>query len=321
VLTVTDSAFGTTARAISAVTGGWSNALTYRVDATDGPHLVRVEVSHGTPRNPHQYECMRIAADAGIAPPVRLLDAEAGVVVMSFVTHRPLSDHPGGAPGAARDGARLLARLHETTLFPAYGDHFENLAKMLDFLERSGRVAPGLLDHHRAGFEQLRAAYPWQPDTFVSCHNDPNQQNLLFDGERLWLVDWETATRSDPFVDVATLAAHLAPTTELRHLLLSSWLGRPPDRLDQARLALMARVIQLYVGCVLLVIVADPATPTHTDLAAMRLDELHAAFARGDLVSGTAAGTIAFAKVMLQTFLDGLTAPDLVASLRVASSG
>ena len=151
----------------------------------------------------------------------------------------------------------------------------------------SGRVAPGLLDAHRAGLEAIRAAYPWQPATFVSCHNDPNQQNLLFDGHRLWLVDWETASRSDPFIDVAIMAAHLAPTTELRELLLSSSLGRPPDALDQARLALMARVTQLYVGCALLVIAVDPATPTHTDLGSMGLDELRAAFARGELVGGT----------------------------------
>ncbi len=318
---VMDSAFGATARRMSAVSGGWSGALTYRVDATDGPYLVRVEVLPHSMRNPHQYECMRIAADAGIAPPIRHLDAEAGVVVMGFVTHRPLSDHPDGSPGAARDAGRLLARLHETAPFQAHGDYFDNQARMFAYFEGSGRVAPGLLNPHRAGFERIRAAYPWQPDTFVSCHIDPNQQNLLFDGHRLWLIDWETASRSDPFIDVAITAAHLAPTTELRHLLLSSWLGRKPDALDQARLALMARVTQLYVGCALLVIAVDPATPNHTDLGSMDLDELHAAFARGELVGGTATATIAFAKTMLRMFLESLAAPDLDESLRVVSLG
>ena len=99
VLAVIDSAFGTTAREMSLVTGGWFGALTYRVDATDGPYLVRVEVLPGAMRNPYQYECMRIVADAGIAPPVRHLDAEAGVVVMGFVTQRPLSEHPAGPRG------------------------------------------------------------------------------------------------------------------------------------------------------------------------------------------------------------------------------
>ena len=240
---------------------------------------------------------------------------------MAFLTHRPLTDHPGGPPAAARDAGRLLARLHDTTPFQTHGDYFDNIPRMFNFLEGSGRVAPGLLNAHRDGFERIRAAYPWEPDTFVSCHNDPNPQNLLFDGHRLWLVDWETASRSDPFIDVATMAAHVAPTPELQHVLLSSSLGRPPEPLDRARLALMARVTRLQVGCALLCIAVDPATPTHTDLGSMGLDEVHAAFARGELVGGTAAGTIAFAKVMLGMFLESLGAPDLDESLRVVSLG
>ncbi|MFL6205912.1 MAG: phosphotransferase [Acidimicrobiales bacterium] len=318
---VVDAAFGTTAHAIAAVAGGWSGALTYRVDASDGPFLIRVEMIRGFVRNPYQYDCMRIAAEAGIAPPIRHLDADAGVVVMPFLTARPLSDHPGGPLGVARDAGALLARLHQTVPFRAHGDYLTNLTTMVQFLEGSGRVAPGLLQPHRAGFERIRAAYPWQPERFVSSHNDPNEQNLLFDGRRLWLVDWETASRSDPFIDAAIMASYLAPTNDLRHVLLSAWLGRPPDRLDQARLALMARITQLYVGCVLLLIAVDPATPRHTDLAAMDLDELRATFARGDLVGGTAVGSIAFAKTMLQMFLDSLTTPDLDESLRVIALG
>ena len=52
----------------------------------------------------------------------------------------------------------------------------------------------------------------------------------------------------------------------------------------------------------------------------MGLDELHSAFARGELVSGTAAGTIAFAKTMLRTFLESLAADDLDESLRWSAS-
>ena len=69
----------------------------------------------------------------------------------------------------------------------------------------SGLFAPGLLDRHQKGFERIREAYPWDAAALVSSHNDPNPANILFDGERLWLIDWETAYRNDPLVDVATL--------------------------------------------------------------------------------------------------------------------
>ena len=250
--------------------GGASGALTYRVETRTGDHLLRIETIRGSLRNPYQYECMQTAAEAGIAPPIRYVDAGAGVVIMPFVSQRPLTDFPGGPPAVASAVAALLARLHRTPTFPAHGDYMDNLARMLAYLERSGRVAPGLLDQHAAGFERIRAAYPWSPDSFVSAHNDPNQFNMLYDGDRLWLIDWETASRNDAFIDLATVSGYLAPTADLRDDVLRSGLGREPDPLARARLALMGWLTQLYAGCILLVVVIDPDTATHAERSGVR---------------------------------------------------
>lgn len=315
------AAFGDDASGIEVVTGGASGALAFRVQSTAGPHLLRVETIKGPMRNPHQYECMQIAADADIAPPIRYVDADAGVVVIPFLTQRSLADFAGGAPALAAAAARLLAQLHETEPFATHGDYMNNLAGMLGYLERSGRVAPGLLDRHRHGFEQIRAAYPWQPDTFVSAHNDPNQFNLLYDGDRLWLVDWETASRNDPFIDVATVVSHLGTTPELRDLILTSWLGRAADPSEQARLALARRLITLYAGCILLAVVVDPASPTHSDLTAMSVEEFRAGIESGAMGAGEIATTLAFAKISLQAFLDNLATPEFDAAQSVVASG
>ena len=215
----------------------------------------------------------------------------------------------------------MLTRLHETTPFQAHGNYFDNLDRMFAFFEGSGRVAPGLLNAHRDGFERIRAAYPWQPDMFVSCHSDPNQQNP---SSMVTACGWSTGGQlaERPVHRRGDHREPPRPHDRACDTFCSvRGLGRTPDPLDQARLSLMARVTRLYVGCALLVIAVDPATPTHTDLGSMGLDELHAAFARGELVGGTAAGTIAFAKTMLRTFLESLAAPDLDESLRVVSLG
>ena len=39
--------------------------------------------------------------------------------------------------------------------------------------------------------------------------------NILFDGERLWLIDWESAYRNDPLVDVAIVSDSFALSLEL----------------------------------------------------------------------------------------------------------
>ena len=298
------TAFGDGVAAIRTVTGGASPALTYLVETSAGDHFLRIETNTAPTRNPHQYACMQVAADGGIAPPLRYVDADTGVVVMPFLQQRPLADFPGGPPALAAEAGALLARLHATPAFPAHGDYLDNLARLLGYLERSGRVAPGLLDRHRAGFEQIRAAYPWAPDTFVSAHNDPNQFNLLYDGDRLWLIDWETASRNDPFIDLATVSAYVGTTPELRDALLHSWLGRAPSADDLARLGFARRLISLWAGSMLLTFIDDPQRSVHSDLTAMSGDEFRMAIESGALVAGQQATTLAFAKLSLQAFLD-----------------
>ena len=40
----------------------------------------------------------------------------------------------------------------------------------------------------------------------VPSHNDPVLENLLLDGERIWLIDWEYSAPASPYWDLATLA-------------------------------------------------------------------------------------------------------------------
>jgi len=261
-----DLAFGDESVEIEAVIGGASGASTYRVAASKGPYLLRVEGNRAPGRNPHQYAAMQAAADAGIAPPIRYLDDTAGVVVMQMLRTQPLESYPGGPVDLARDAAALLTRVHVISpAFATHRDYLASIGSLFDLVIGAGRVAPGLLDEHRAGFDSLVTRYPWDPSTHVSCHNDPNQQNLLFDGTRLWLIDWETAYRNDPFVDIA-------------------------------------QFIRVFSGLILLLIAPDPATPTQNSLEALSVDDFTAAVASGELVPSQPNTAIAFAKLMLERF-------------------
>jgi aminoglycoside phosphotransferase (APT) family kinase protein len=62
----------------------------------------------------------------------------------------------------------------------------------------------------------------------VSSHNDPNPRNLLFDGIRLWLVDWELASRNDHLFDLAIATTEIADTPDLETALLTAAFGRAP---------------------------------------------------------------------------------------------
>ena len=50
------------------------------------------------------------------------------------------------------------------------------------------------------------------------------------------VIDWETAYRNDPVVDIAIMTMYVANTPELQEALIRAWLGRPSDELLRARL-------------------------------------------------------------------------------------
>ena len=127
--------------------------------------------------------------------------------------------------------------------------------------------------------------YPWDSATFVSTHNDVNPTNLLYDGNRLWLIDWESAKRNDPFIDIAQVCVALATTAELEELVLRRVLSSPPDDLVRARLLLAKQLVRLFTGAALVLVTSGPPEPVDLD-AAMTMDEINAAVGRGHLAAG-----------------------------------
>ena len=256
------------------VAGGASGAVALKMAAGGHIHLLRVEAVAKPMRNPHQYACMAIAAEAGIAPALHYLDAERGVALMDYIAPVPIDRMPGGKLGLAQALGELAARLQATPAFPVLADWRTIVGRLLGFLET--RFTPALLARHRQGFEALYRAMPWDEATHVSSHNDPNPRNLLFDGARLWLIDWETACRNDPMVDVAILTDSLAGEPEPVPALLHAWLGRPPISAETRRLEQVRLLTRLYYAGLLVAAggpagapIADLTAPSPAEIAAM----------------------------------------------------
>lgn len=305
--------------ALAAVRGGASAALTYRADVGDRPYLLRIETRRDALRNPHQYACMRAAADAGVAPPVRHADDPAGVIVIDFVPSRPLADYPGGSVALAAALGDLARRLQATPAFPFLADYFDIIGQLLTAAQP--RFAPGLLAPHLEAFEAVRAAYPRDPAALVSSHNDPNPSNILFDGERLWLIDWETAYRNDPLVDVAILANNHAAAPDLEAALLQAWLGRTPGQNLKARLTLMRQVVCFYYAALIFTVATPPGATPYTSLAAPNLAAFQAAVSAGKLSTMGDNPIATLGLVYLNAFQAGVAEPAFRDALAIVRAG
>jgi thiamine kinase-like enzyme len=301
--------------------GGVSGALIWRVEVDRHPFVLRLEPERiALNHRQRGYACMTAAAAAGVAPAVRYADPVAGVAVMDFVEGRPLSEHPGGPAGLASALGELIARIQSTPVFPPLGETPDVIADLLSGLEASGLFAPRLLRRHTDGLAHIRAACPADPSTFVSSHNDPNPRNMLFDGQRVWLVDWELAFRNDPLFDIAILTTELADTPALEDILVAAWQGRAPDAALRARLLVTRLLTRLFYGCIALEAFAGvPRAGPETSLEAFGPAGFRSAVAEGRLAGGSDIAW-AFGKMSLRAFVDGLAAPEFRAALARASA-
>jgi len=160
--------------------------------------------------------------------------------------------------------------------------------------------------------EHIRETYVWDSANSVSSHNDPIPRNILFDGVRLWLIDWESAYRNDPLVDAAIMLDNFAPSPELAGVLLKAWLGRAPDEAFFEQLAPARALTRLYYAGVLLSASAAASGPiSDDDLSAPILPEFQQAVQEGRIKPGTPATKHILGKMFLNSFLTNVSPPGL----------
>lgn len=237
------------------MTVGLSGAGVYQLVVAGKPYVLRVETNRGGLWDPErQYACMRTAAEAGVAPTAIFVDPANGIAITAFIDATPLMQVERGTRCEAL--AKTLRTLHATPVFPAASDMFAGLDGIWAAARAAQAMPSDTLERFHERFRQVRAAYPAPTEPPVSGHNDVNPTNVLFEGERAWLVDWEMAAAADRFFDLATAGHWFCSSDAEETALLSAYFGRQPDEREWARYTLMQHAIRLIQGLVFIMLVA-----------------------------------------------------------------
>jgi thiamine kinase-like enzyme len=165
----------------------------------------------------------RAAHAAGIAPEV--VHAEAGAMVFRYIEGRTLAPEDVRDPAMLARIVPLLRTCHRELprQFRGPAPIFWVFQIVRDYAARlaaDGHRLAGALPRYMAAAERLEAAVG--PVEIAFGHNDLLAANLIDDGSRLWLVDWEYAGFNSPLFDLGGLASNneLAPNLEERLLEL-----------------------------------------------------------------------------------------------------
>ena len=220
------------------IEGGLSNRA-WRLDANGERWFVRL----GHPQAARlgvdrRSECavLRAVAAAGLAPGVHVCAPAEGLLVTRFIEGRTWNASDARSRGNIRRVAACLRRLHELPV--PEGVH------EVDYGRQARRLAADLPENDAAGAElaeRAAAAFARLGDggyATTLCHNDLHHLNVLDDGSRIWMVDWEYGGCGNPLFDVASfLALHDLGPDPTEAFLESYGRLRPADRshLDDAR--------------------------------------------------------------------------------------
>jgi len=116
----------------------------------------------------------------------------------------------------------------------------------------------------------------------VFCHNDLMPANVLDDGERLWLIDWEYGGWNCGLYDLADLAAHAEMAPELEAELTERYRTLEPEAHDAQRFAALkcAAAVRaaLWGGVAEVYSSFNWDVAAHADAELERVDRTYAAF-------------------------------------------
>lgn len=239
---------------ITPIAAGLSGAGVYRVESDGQTFVLKISsVDEAFTDWRGKLQIRQLAADAGLAPQVIHVDEARRAILSTFILDRSFPafyGNPLTRETALAQLGRTVRRLHEIPLPPEIEakDPHEFLGVVWSGLGATFAL-PAFVGE--AVQRMLTEESPPQKRASVLSHNDVNPTNLIYDGENILLLDWETAGLNDPFYDLAAIAVFFRMDDETCQKLLSAYDGEPIATLP-ARFTYCRRLAALLCGTIFL---------------------------------------------------------------------
>ncbi|HEY4087142.1 MAG TPA: phosphotransferase [Bryobacteraceae bacterium] len=305
--------------------GTFNKVQVFRIVVRGTPYLLRVILRTEDPTC--HFTCMSAAAEAGLAPRVRYTNVEDRVSITDFVA--------GVVPFPRAEAIvrvpRLLRVLQALPAFPGRAGH---LNTSCTFLLQKGPVVDGLLqrcktmavlppdqmDELLARHAQLASVYTSLDEDMEPSHNDLfKPDNMLFDGGRIWLVDWEAAFQNDRYADLAAAANMLVTSDADEEIYLREFFGQPPDSYQRARFFLMQQLAHIFYTMAFLILQSG-GQPINWSEPAPGYNEFQQRFWTGEIKLDETPAKIAYGRVHWERLLRNVQSPRYQESLRICAN-
>jgi thiamine kinase-like enzyme len=292
--------------------GGLTQAPVFCIKVNRNPYVLKV-ISGDTSAH---YACIRIVSDAGIAPRLFHADPADRVLITDFIEAKPFPDDISARM------ASTIRRLHSLPLFASQRSSFLDLtAGDVDCFRASELLPESIAWEFFSGYQQLAQVYPCNNSDWIVSHHDLKPQNILYDGDKVWLVDWDQASVDDRYNDLAVGANFFVEDEVAEHGYLQEYFGEPAGEYRSCRFYLMRQLVHVANASHFMVSAANKGWMVGPDFQGSDYRDLHQRLIKNEADLNHPDVQLEYAKVHLHRALCNMRMPRYAEALARVAAG
>ncbi len=183
------------------------------------------------------------AAGVGVGAEVVAFLRPEGYLVTRFIEGTPMADLDIHASHVIERVADSVRRFHEGPAIPGLFVPLRIVEAYRALARDNGVHIPPEFELAQAIGRRVELALLQNPLELRPCHNDFLPGNLIDDGQRMRIVDWEYAGMGDPFFDLGNFSVNNDLSEDEDAAFLAAYDAEPQPRPDRLARIILFRVI------------------------------------------------------------------------------
>lgn len=306
---------------IRLLAGGLSTSPVYKLIVNNQPYVLKLDSTEGAVNHiAGSYTCMAIAANAGIAPPLYYLNTEDALSITKFIENKPLRAVFTSPGILLEELAKTIRSIHEMPRIPEGNSLLNTVEALIRQVKESPMFTKTIFEDFFDYYDIIRRHYPWDDKDKVSSHNDLNPNNMICDGKRIWVVDWDAAFLNDRYVDLAISANFFVSNEPQEKMFLEAYFGDGLNSHNSARFFIMRQICRLIYAALMfkLAYTSDPTRIVDDpDMQTANMRKVGEQMGAGKLSLSSYRGQLLYGKALLNEALIDMRSPRFIPSVQL----
>ena len=231
---------------ITPLKGGMSGSALYRVDSNNQHYVVRFMQHRSIESKKREIAVQTIASQNGWGPYLYASDSNEGWIIMEYIKPTPLTQADRMNDEIYRALGKTLRKIHTGLDFSLVRNKVQEVEEKLDYVHKEDKIPQSI------SYELLQniidSIVTNRSNVIAPTHRDLNPGNIIFSGDRLYIIDFEDAAHDDPFYDLGTVGLFFITNSHHEEIFLNAYFNRAPTQQELLHYRQMKQIALLSSG-------------------------------------------------------------------------